>query len=72
MDWSERIKTAKKARVTDNPEEIFRYQQLRRETKKLTVQKKKALKLGDMVVSNSKRFWTVMKSATKERASPNV
>ena len=45
-------KQQKKARVTDKPEEILRYQQLRRETKKLIVQKKKVLKLGDMVVSN--------------------
>ena len=25
-----------------------------------------------MVVSNPKRFWTIVKSVTKERASPNV
>ena len=58
--------------MTEKPEKILRYQQHRRETRKLTVQKKKALKLGDMVVSNPKHFWTIVKSATNERASPNV
>ena len=65
-------KQRKKARVTEKPEDILRYHQCRRETKKLIVQKKRALKLGDLVVSNPKRFWTIVKSATTERSSPNV
>ncbi len=67
-------KQRKKARITRKHVDVMRYHQLRRETKKLIKQKRKdsALKLGDMVVCNPKRFWSLVKSSTTERSGPNV
>ena len=63
-----------KGRKTKTPDDLQKFKDLRRETKKLMKQKKKdyANKLRDSLFENSKRFWSLVKASTTQRSSPSI
>ena len=72
------IKKKNKQRITERktktPDDLQKFKDLRRETKKLMKRKKKdyANKLRDSLSENPKRFWSLVKASTTQRSSPSI
>ena len=64
----------RKANKTGSIKDIDKFRTLRKLTKQLIIQKKKehGCKLNESITNNPKRFWSFVKSSTRENASPHL
>ena len=64
----------RKANKTGSTKDIDKFRSLRKLTEQLIIQKKKehGCKLKESITNNLKRFWSFVKSSTRENASPHL